>query len=128
MNSSASQELDRQRDTLRTQQRQPDTAAGQRLELKAVAGGIEAFCQTDRATLATATFAQRRQLADARRPRDRHRQRRRDPLRAANLAPRSAPGLCQLRKTISNFHRWAYRPARSSAGACTGSVIVVISR
>jgi site-specific DNA recombinase len=36
----------------------------QRLELRAVAGGIEAFCQTVRAGLATATFAQRRLLVE----------------------------------------------------------------
>jgi site-specific DNA recombinase len=58
------QDLDRRRDTLLAQQRQLDAAARQRLELGAVAGGIEAFCQTIRAGLATATFAQRRQLAE----------------------------------------------------------------
>ncbi len=58
------QDLDRRRDTLLAQQRQLDAAASQRLELGAVAGGIEAFCQTIRAGLATATFAQRRQLAE----------------------------------------------------------------
>jgi site-specific DNA recombinase len=58
------QDLDRRRDTLLAQQRQLDTAARQRLELGAVAGGIEAFCQTVRAGLATATFEQRRQLAE----------------------------------------------------------------
>jgi site-specific DNA recombinase len=58
------QDLDRRRDTLLAQQRQLDAAAGQRLELQAVADGIEAFCQTIRAGLATATFEQRRQLAE----------------------------------------------------------------
>src|SRR5437763_10482921 len=58
------QDLDRRRDTLLAQQRQLDAAARQRLELGAVAGGIEAFCQTVRAGLATATFEQRRQLAE----------------------------------------------------------------
>src|SRR5216683_613507 len=58
------QELDRRHATLLAQQRQLDAAAEQRLELKAVADGIEAFCQTIRAGLATATFAQRRQLAE----------------------------------------------------------------
>jgi site-specific DNA recombinase len=58
------QDLDRSRDTLLAQQRQLDAAARQRLELGAVADGIEAFCQTIRAGLATATFEQRRQLAE----------------------------------------------------------------
>src|SRR6201987_4300876 len=46
------QDLDRRRDTLLAQQRQLDAAARQRLELGAVADGIEAFCQTVRAGLA----------------------------------------------------------------------------
>ena len=58
------QELDRRHDTLLAQQRQLDAAAGQRLELAAVADGIERFCQTVGAGLATAPFAQRRQLAE----------------------------------------------------------------
>ena len=58
------QELDRRHATLATQQRQLDAAAQQRLELRAVADGIEAFCQTVRAGLATATFAQRRLLVE----------------------------------------------------------------
>ena len=58
------QDLDRRRDTLLAQQRQLDAAARQRLELGAVADGIEAFCQTVRAGLAAATFEQRRQLAE----------------------------------------------------------------
>src|SRR5512142_2500728 len=58
------EELDRRRATLAAQQRQLDAAAGQRLELRAVADGIEAFCQAIRAGLATATFEQRRQLAE----------------------------------------------------------------
>src|SRR5213592_78712 len=58
------QELDRRHATLTAQQRQLDAAAEQRLELRAVADGIEAFCQTIRAGLATATFAQRRQLVE----------------------------------------------------------------
>src|SRR5487761_1666906 len=58
------QDLDRRRDTLLAQQRQLDAAARQKLELGAVADGIEAFCQTIRAGLATATFEQRRQLAE----------------------------------------------------------------
>src|SRR5438874_1942496 len=49
---------------LLAQQRQLDAAARQRLELGAVADGIEAFCRTVRAGLATATFDQRRQLAE----------------------------------------------------------------
>jgi site-specific DNA recombinase len=57
------QELDRRRAALQAQQRQLDAAAEQRLELTAAAG-IEAFCQTARAGLATATFTQRRQLAE----------------------------------------------------------------
>ena len=58
------QELDRRRGTLLAQQRQLDAAARQKLELGAVAVGIEAFCQTVRAGLATATFEQRRLLAE----------------------------------------------------------------
>ena len=58
------EELSRRHDTLTAQQRQLDAAAGQRLELQAVADGIEAFCQTIRTGLATATFTQRRQLAE----------------------------------------------------------------
>jgi len=54
--------LDRRRATLTAQQRQLDAITQQRLELGAVARGIQAFCQTVRAGLATATFAQRRQL------------------------------------------------------------------
>jgi site-specific DNA recombinase len=57
-------DLDRRHETLLTQQRQLDAAAEQRLELSAVADGIEAFCKTVRAGLATVTFAQRRQLAE----------------------------------------------------------------
>jgi site-specific DNA recombinase len=58
------QELDRRRATLLTQQRQLDAVAQQRLELQAVADGIEAFCRTVRAGLATAPFAQRRLLVE----------------------------------------------------------------
>ena len=58
------QDLDRRRGTLLAQQRQLDAAARQKLELGAVADGIEAFCQTIRAGLATATFEQRRLLAE----------------------------------------------------------------
>ena len=58
------QDLDRRRATLLAQQRQLDAAARQKLELGAVADGIEAFCQAVRAGLATATFEQRRQLAE----------------------------------------------------------------
>src|SRR6266513_2915873 len=58
------QDLDRRRATLLAQQRQLDAAARQRLELGAVADGIEAFCQTVRSGLATATFEQRRLLAE----------------------------------------------------------------
>src|SRR5829696_6780220 len=58
------QELDRRRATLAAQQRQLDAVAEQRLELRAVADGIEAFCQTVHAGLATATFAQRRLLVE----------------------------------------------------------------
>ena len=57
-------ELDRRRAALAAQQRQLDAAAAQRLELQAVADGIEAFCQAIRTGLATATFAQRRLLAE----------------------------------------------------------------
>jgi len=57
-------ELDRRRATLATQQRQLDAIAQQRLELRAVADGIQAFCQTVRAGLATASFAQRRLLVE----------------------------------------------------------------
>ena len=58
------QELDRRRDTLLAQQRQLEATAQQRLELAAVGNGIEAFCRTIRAGLATATFPQRRQLTE----------------------------------------------------------------
>jgi site-specific DNA recombinase len=58
------QDLDRRRATLLAQQRQLDAAARQKQELGAVADGIEAFCQTVRAGLATATFEQRRLLAE----------------------------------------------------------------
>jgi site-specific DNA recombinase len=57
-------ELDRRRAALAARQRQLDAAAAQRLELQAVADGIEAFCQAVRTGLATATFAQRRLLAE----------------------------------------------------------------
>jgi site-specific DNA recombinase len=58
------QELDRRQATLAAQQRQLQATTEQRLELAAVADGIERFCQTIRAGLATATFTQRRQLAE----------------------------------------------------------------
>ena len=58
------QDLDRRHATLLTQQRQLQATAGQRLELQAIADGIERFCQTVRAGLATATFEQRRLLAE----------------------------------------------------------------
>jgi site-specific DNA recombinase len=58
------EELNRRHAALLAQQRQQDAIAQQRLELSAVADGIEAFCQTIRAGLATATFIQRRQLAE----------------------------------------------------------------
>jgi site-specific DNA recombinase len=58
------QDLDRRRGALLAQQRQLDAAARQKLELGAVADGVEAFCQTVRAGLATATFEQRRLLAE----------------------------------------------------------------
>src|SRR6266496_1349988 len=58
------QDLDRRHATLLAPQRQLDAAAGQRLELRVVTDGIEAFCRTVRAGLATATFEQRRQLAE----------------------------------------------------------------
>jgi site-specific DNA recombinase len=58
------QDLDRRQASLLTQQRQLDATAGQRLELQAIADGIERFCQTVRAGLAAATFEQRRLLAE----------------------------------------------------------------
>jgi site-specific DNA recombinase len=58
------EDLDRRHAALTAQQRQLDAAAGQQLELRAVANGIEAFCQTIRTGLGTATFTQRRQLAE----------------------------------------------------------------
>ena len=86
------QDLDRRHATLLAQQRQLDAAAGQKLELHAIADGIEAFCQTVRAGLATATFAQRRQLAELLIDRvivtDGPG---RDPLRPPNLPRRAAP-------------------------------------
>jgi site-specific DNA recombinase len=57
-------ELDRRRAALAAQQRQLDASATQQLELQAVADGIEAFCQAIRTGLATATFEQRRLLAE----------------------------------------------------------------
>jgi len=57
-------DLDRRHATLTAQQRQLDATAGQRLELQATADGIERFCQTVRAGLATATFEQRRLLTE----------------------------------------------------------------
>ncbi|MGH3123709.1 MAG: recombinase family protein, partial [Streptosporangiaceae bacterium] len=57
-------DLDHRCATLAAQQRQLDAVAGQKLELQAVADGIESFCQTVRAGLATATFDQRRLLAE----------------------------------------------------------------
>src|SRR5215470_11724458 len=57
-------ELDRRRAALAARQRQLDAAAAQRLELQAVADGIEAFCQAIGTGLATATFEQRRLLAE----------------------------------------------------------------
>jgi site-specific DNA recombinase len=58
------EELDRRHAALTAQQRQLGAAAEQRLQLQAVADGIEGFCQAIRAGLATATFPQRRQLAE----------------------------------------------------------------
>jgi site-specific DNA recombinase len=58
------QDLDRRQATLLAQQRQLAATASQKLELHAIAGGIEAFCQATRSGLDTATFAQRRQLAE----------------------------------------------------------------
>jgi site-specific DNA recombinase len=84
-------ELDRRRAALAAQQRQLDAAAAQRLELQAVADGIEAFCQAIRTGLATATFEQQAAGRAAHRPGDRHRRPGRDPLRAPDLPPRSAP-------------------------------------
>jgi site-specific DNA recombinase len=57
-------ELDRRQATLLGQQRQLDALAQQRLELSAVASGIEEFCATVRAGLATASFTQRRLLVE----------------------------------------------------------------
>ena len=58
------EDLDRRHAALTAQHRQLDAAAGQQLELRAVANGIEASCQTIRTGLGTATFTQRRQLAE----------------------------------------------------------------
>jgi site-specific DNA recombinase len=58
------EELDRRHAALAARQQQLAAAAGQRLELHAIANGIEAFCQAIRAGLAAATFTQRRQLAE----------------------------------------------------------------
>ena len=57
-------ELERRQAALVDQQHQLDAIARQRLELGAVADGIERFCQTVRDGLATATFAQRRLLVE----------------------------------------------------------------
>ncbi|HEX6448914.1 MAG TPA: recombinase family protein [Trebonia sp.] len=58
------EELNRRRAALTAQRRQLDAAGEQRIELQAVADGIEAFSQTIRAGLAAAAFEQRRQLAE----------------------------------------------------------------
>ncbi len=54
------EELDRRRATLLAQQRQLGAITQQRLELAAIADGIERFCQAIGAGLATATFTHRR--------------------------------------------------------------------
>ena len=75
--------------------------------LGAVADGIEAFCQTVRAGLATATFEQRRLLAELLIDRVvSHRRRGRDPLRAPDLPRRAA----------SPFLPVAERPSRPVIG------------
>ncbi|HEV2244643.1 MAG TPA: recombinase family protein [Streptosporangiaceae bacterium] len=58
------QDLDRRHATLQAHQRQLDATTQQRLDLNDVADGIEQFCATIRTGLATATFTQRRQLAE----------------------------------------------------------------
>jgi site-specific DNA recombinase len=57
-------ELDRRQAVLCAQQRQLAALAQQRLELGAVAWGIEGFCATIRTGLATADFTQRRMLVE----------------------------------------------------------------
>ncbi len=58
------QDLDRRHATLQAQQRQLDATTQQRLDLNDIADGIEQSCATIRTGLATATFTQRRQLAE----------------------------------------------------------------
>jgi site-specific DNA recombinase len=57
-------ELQRREEALLTLQRQWDAHARQHLELQALATSIEAFCAQVRASLSTATFAQRRALVE----------------------------------------------------------------
>ena len=119
-------ELGRRHETLLTQQRQLDAAAEQRLELSAVADGIEAFCKTVRAGLATATFAQRRQLAELLIDRvivtgsDVE-----NPLRPPDLARRAAPALLPVAERpfpwSSGCRRsWPGRAAGHDAGCSSG--------
>jgi site-specific DNA recombinase len=112
------QELDRRRATLATQQRQLDAIAQQRLELDAVADGIEAFCQTVRAGLATATFAQRRLLVELLIDRvvvtD-------DQIEVRYVLPTSPDGphppFCQLRKDHLSRQAHGHRPHRAARAA-----------
>jgi site-specific DNA recombinase len=127
------EELDRRQATLTAQQRQLGAAAEQRLELQAVADGIEAFCPTIRAGLATATFPQRRQLAELLIDRvvvtD-------DQVEIRYVLPTSPKARTALFascvKTISMPHRAAYRPASAAAGAArsvvTRASVAAVSR
>jgi site-specific DNA recombinase len=121
------QDLDRRRDTLLAQQRQLDAAARQKLELGAVADGIEAFCQAVRADLATATFAQRRQLAELLIDRvivtD-------GQVEIRYVLPTSPDGphrpFCQLRKDHLNSPPAARDPGQVSGAGAAGPVAGVI--
>ena len=57
-------ELERRRAVLAEQQRQLEALARQRIQLSAVADGIEGFCATVRTGLSGATFARRRVLVE----------------------------------------------------------------
>jgi site-specific DNA recombinase len=105
------QELDRRRATLATQQRQLDAIAEQRLELRAIADGIQAFCQTVRAGLANGDVRPAAAAGRAaHRPRGRHRRQGRDPLRPAHLTRRPASTLLSV----------AERPSQLASAACRG--------
>jgi site-specific DNA recombinase len=121
------EELDRRQAALAAQQRQLDAAAGQRLELQAVADGIEAFCQTVRARLAAATFEQRRQLAELLIDRVIVTG---DQVEIRYVLPTSPDGphrpFCQLRKDHLDVPAAASDPGQVRHGGTAGAVAGVI--